>query len=579
MRTPVLTVALALSTFLSLTGSTTSAARQQTQPTATGIIAGTLSSSDLGRPIRKATVTLTSVAAREGRTTVTDAEGRFVFEAVPPGDYSLSAAKPGYLEMTLGARRPGPRVPGIPLTLAAGQKLDQVALSLPRGSVIAGTVTDEFGDPAMGVSVRALRFGYMNGHRITQPAGNATSDDLGGYRIPGLMPGEYVVAAVPRDTVANASANADANRARLEQVRAAGVTRTGPGRVAPPINPDGYVPSYFGGTASASGAAKVRLSVGEHANATDIQLISMKTGKVSGLVTTPDGASTMASVQLVDPEMPIAGLAVWFRNPGANGRFSFDGLIPGSYVLRAQATKSTGAAGDGVLSAVVSVQVPAGGDVDAPVTLKRGVSVSGVLDVTSLPSPADRTRVRVQLDPIAGPADWELPLTRAAVDAEGRFTISRVAPGAYRISLSGLPPGWSLESASFGSIDAADVDLDVGSDNVSGGVVRLTSRTGELAGVVTNTDNEPVVTHSIVLFPSDRELWLPQSRRINITQPGADGRYVFRGVPAGEYRVAAVDPPEGGEHFSAEYLARISSFAVNVTLAAGVKTTQDLRVR
>jgi hypothetical protein len=34
-----------------------------------------------------------------------------------------------------------------------------------------------------------------------------------------------------------------------------------------------------------------------------------------------------------------------------------------------------------------------------------------------------------------------------------------------------------------------------------------------------------------------------------------------------------------GEHFSAEYLGRIVSSAVNVTLAPGAKATQDLRVR
>ena len=575
MRTSLLVVVLALAILPS-----PSEAGQQVSPGAPGTISGTVTSSDLGRPIRRATVTLTGLSPRAVRTTATDAEGRYIFEAVASGEYTLSAAKPGYLEMTLGARRPGPRTPGTVLTLGPGQKLDSVGVSLPRGSVIAGTVTDEFGDPALGVLVRALRFGYANGHRMTLQAGNATTDDLGAYRIPGLMPGEYLVAAAPRDTVASASANADADRARLEQVRAAGgSTAQRSQAVTPPTSRDGYVPSYFGGTAAPSSASPVRVSLGDQATAVDIQLMAMTTGTVSGVVTGPDGAPTAASVQLLDPLLPVAGLAVWFRNPGPDGRFSFAGLVPGQYLLRAQGTKTAGTVGGGSLTAVLSVQVTSGGQVDGSVILRRGVSVSGVLDLTSLASPVDRSRLRVQLLPVVGPSDWELPLARATVDPEGRFTISPVAPGAYRVGVDGLPSGWMLQSASFGSIDAADVDLEVESENISGGTVRLTSRTSELTGVVSNSQNGPVATQSVVLFPADPQLWLPQSRRIHLAQPAADGRYTLRELPAGDYRVAIVDPPESGEHFTAEYLARIVSTAFSVTLAPGAKTTQDLRTR
>src|SRR5688500_2770459 len=76
-------------------------------PQPTGLIAGTLRSADLGRPIRRATVKLVSAPPAQLRTTTTDANGRFRFAALPAADYTLSAAKPGFLEMTYGARRPG----------------------------------------------------------------------------------------------------------------------------------------------------------------------------------------------------------------------------------------------------------------------------------------------------------------------------------------------------------------------------------------------------------------------------------------------------------------------------------------
>jgi hypothetical protein len=86
--------------------------------------------------------------------------------------------------------------------------------------VIAGVVLDEFGDPAMNVPVRALRLGYRNGERFALPGGTATTDDLGAYRLAGLLPGEYIVTAVPRDTVAAQAAAADAGLIRQAQIQA-----------------------------------------------------------------------------------------------------------------------------------------------------------------------------------------------------------------------------------------------------------------------------------------------------------------------------------------------------------------------
>ncbi len=262
-------------------------AGQQTPPADTGTLTGKLTSADSTAPIRKAQIKLVTVPPYATITTVSDAEGRYEFNAVAPGDYILSAAKPGYLEMALGASRPGPGVAGTIVTITAGQKLD-VSFALPRAGVITGVVTDEFGDPAMGVPVRAMRFAYSNGQRIARPAGNAATDDLGAYRIPGLMPGDYVVAAVPRDTVASRSASAEA--ARLQQVRAAGNTTAQRPQVTEAYSlRSGYVPSYYGATSEPSAASPVRLGLSEQATAVDIQLVAMKTGTVSGVVTGADG--------------------------------------------------------------------------------------------------------------------------------------------------------------------------------------------------------------------------------------------------------------------------------------------------
>ena len=214
-------IALSATVVLLCASSDAIGAQQPAQPPAgTGVIAGTLTT-DRGEPVRKATVRVTSSSPRFTRTTTSDGEGRFEIRDLPAAEYTLGALRPGFLEMVYGAQHPGANRPGTPIRLAPGQKIDKITLQLPRGGVIAGIVLDEFGDPAFNVPVRALRLGYINGERIVQTSGTATTDDLGAYRIAGLLPGEYLVTAVPRDTVAAAAAQAESVADRLAQIKAA----------------------------------------------------------------------------------------------------------------------------------------------------------------------------------------------------------------------------------------------------------------------------------------------------------------------------------------------------------------------
>ena len=578
--------------FLLLWSTLAAAQTQPPRPAATGVIAGRLTSADQGRPVRKAQVRLTAASPRQTRTTVSDADGRFSFAQLPAGDYTLVAAKPGYLDMTFGARRPGPGVPGTTITLGAGQQITDLAFRLPRGGVIAGIVTDEFGDPAFGVPVRAMRFGYANGIRVAEPVPSmVVTDDLGGYRIAGLLPGEYVVSAVPRDSVAAAAASAESLRQRQAELLAAARARgteaalqaqfesarreQGRDPTRPPES-TGYVAVYHPSVITPGMAGRVRIGASEQVSAVDIQLQVIATGVVSGVVTGPQGTPVAARVQLLDPAMPIANLAVWFRNASSNGRFAFHGIPPGAYVVTAQA--STGRPGE-ELTAATTVQVTEAGEHDVALGLRAGVSASGTIDLASLAGAVDLRKVQVVLMRVMTPAEWEAPLGTAIPDAEGRFVIRGLSPGRYRVGVRGLPDGWMLASAMFDDIDVADYHLQVEARPLSGGVVTLTARRAQLTGVVSGSSGDPASDYAVLLFPSDRELWVPQSRRIHVAQPGADGRYTVRGLPPGEYRIAAVIPPEAGQQFDPEFLAQAMSGSTSVTIAAGEQKTQDLRVR
>jgi hypothetical protein len=83
----------------------------------------------------------------------------------------------------------------------------------------------------------------------------------------------------------------------------------------------------------------------------------------------------------------------------------------------------------------------------------------------------------------------------------------------------------------------------------------------------------------LIVYPADSRFWTPQSRRIVSTRPATDGRFTFRNLPAGEYRIAPVLDPEPGSWFDPTFLQQLDSGATRVSLGEGEKKEQNLRVQ
>ena len=568
-------------------------------PGGTSVIAGRLTT-DRGEPVRKATVRVVSASPRLTRTTTSDGEGRFTISDLPAAEYMLSALRPGFLEMVYGAKGPGAGRPGTPIRLAPGQKVENLNLQLPRGGVIAGVVLDEYGDPAFSIPVRALRLGYGSGERTVTTGATATTDDQGAYRLAGLLPGEYLVTAIPRDTVSALTAQQEAVASRLTQIQTAASSGSAEarsavatmeaakreGRIPDPVSARGYVPVYYPETPMASTAVRVNVGLSQQVFGIDMRLQIVDTVTIAGTLTNVEGAAIPGNVQLLDPAMPISTIGAWFRSTRPDGTFAFAGVVPGAYVLRGHNSppgeigSPPPSGGPFQMSGATPVGVGTAGVRDARVSMVPNVSVSGTLSLDTITAPVDSSRLVVNLIPIPTSADWEMALIRTPPEPNGAFTLKEVVPARYRIDVQGLPAGWMLASAVFDGRDAADHQLVLESGReYRGGVLKFTNRTGEIAGALTNPLNAPVGGQTIVLFPEDRALWLPQSRRIHIAVTGPDGRYAFRGLIHGEYRLAAVSDLESGQQFDRNFLAQLFVSSIAATLGEGERKTQDIRVR
>ncbi len=353
----------------------------------TAMILGQVVSGDAGTPVRRARVNLSGAELRGQRSAVTDDEGRFVFTQLPAGRYTITATKAGHVTIAYGAKSPGRA--GTPIQLADGQKLESKAMALPKGGVVTGVVLDEYGEPAPGTPVRALRTVMRTGEKRLESAGTDTTDDRGMYRIYGLQPGDYIVSAQPRNTgqlglqtsvageIENAlqqmqqmlgGAGAGLALGQAGQGGRAGGAAGGRGgqlgdllqgmgggrgqqvleQLQQQLSPDdeqavGYAPVFFPGTASPSGAMPVAVTVGQERYGVDFQLQLVSTARVEGVVVSADGSSPGGTQVTLVPTDTLPGLPGGRQTvrAGQDGRFTFRNVTPGQYRVTARAQVRT----------------------------------------------------------------------------------------------------------------------------------------------------------------------------------------------------------------------------------------------
>ena len=107
----------------------------------------------------------------------------------------------------------------------------------------------------------------------------------------------------------------------------------------------------------------------------------------------------------------------------------------------------------------------------------------------------------------------------------------------------------------------------------------MTDQTNEINGTLTNDQGVPITEYTVLAFSTDSTFWQPQSRHIATARPDQTGHFKIRGLPAGAYYVATVDPAQQGEWYDPAYLEEHRLGAARVTLGDGDTKTQDFKIR
>ncbi len=379
----------------------------------------------------------------------TDSEGRYKLANVAAGAYVLLAHAPAYVIQT-SERRRRPNS-GQRLNVAENDNLENVDITMTRGGVVTGKVTDEDGRPVIAESVTIFRLDQQ-GKRIQtdafEPFGREETDDQGIYRIFGIEAGRYLVAAGSSTEEINTRMGAfykrtfhpdatDESKAKVIEIKPAGENENVDIRIARPTK--GY-------------AASGRVIDAETSGPVPGVMIHY------GILKESRGA-TSAMFNLVN----------WPTNSA--GEFRLEGLSPNNYRVGVANLERTDVYSDQVDFEIVS------GDVTGlDVKLSRSASISGMAVVEGSRDPAIlRALSKIELQAVGDSRTTmgEGMFARAGtINPDGTFKISPVRPGKKRIMAD---THRAMKELSFirmehNGVEVNDLDIAAG-DQLSG--VRL----------------------------------------------------------------------------------------------------------
>lgn len=507
-----------------------------------------------GQPMRRGIITLTAHSTGvAGQSAETDEQGKFRFSAVTPGIYSISASRDGYITADFGVRG-GIRMPR-QFGIYESERWDDVAFRLDPWGVIAGRV--KFGDdaePAMRVPVFAYRKRYWHGAVEYNVAANARTDDRGEYRLSGLRPGNYIIAAIydkPRKATASEETPAQ-NLSEVDQRI----------RDTPPSEPS-YTSTFFTSATRISDAATIEVKSGTEMPGVDLFLTPAQSTRIRGRIT--DGCTGRPTIASIDVFRATDGDAAAVR---ANTQmtigptsFAVQGLAPGAYAMFVTKDADKDCPAQTYRRTFYVNESPFD---NVEVTLRPLVKAEFYLRLDS-PTPArQRLQIAAGIQLRLYPRYRQIRPVTLSFDQSGTATVLLDPNESYSVSIERGPADAYLEQPLI--VDGAPGQF----------ALTVSLRGARAAGQVTDGNDKPVPGASVTLIP---ESFARLAQPFPEGFAELDGGAFIQGIAPGSYvAVPWLDTPPCDFHSPGAYESCFPH-GTRVELKAGEEKLIPLRMK
>ena len=522
----------------SATATTSPGQKPAATPTpTTGTIKGRLVADD-GQPLMNANVMAQSLTTTPtAKPTRVDADGRFVFDDLLPAAYLIIATAPGYIDTAtaFGDATQWPRH-------LIGSN---VRITMVRGGVITGQVTNAKGEPVVGVPVHAtITNAPASVTSFFFGAGVTETDDRGVYRLYGLLPGQYTVTA--------------GGSGQFGQFTASGF--------------DNDVPTYYP-SATRDTAVPVSVRSGDETSGIDIKYRGTEGHSISGSVLGTIEASAQAGAITIflahAGSTSVLSLEIAAVSDPRRA-FSFNGVADGEYDLFANYQTSQS---EGAVVGTKRVTVRAGDVTGVELRLGPLASVTGTISLDPI-KPEDKCDKRGSqaIETIPGLARDEpkksgsqsmismLAGGLGTLNEKGEFALRNLEAGRYRLEIKLPTESWyvnaiKLPGAAAPAPQPAQPATANPNSNAWQGVVTI--KPGEkvsgvsitvgqdAAGLRGRLETDAAIREGtrVHLIPVEREQ-ANNILRYSETFVKSDGSFAFTNIAPGRYFILPrVEPP------------------------------------